>query len=130
RVVAYCLGGSDSACCLSLIFACCLLFSSAAPATQLYSLSLHDALPISCAAGRRRTAGSFRQCQRQPSARAVRGRAGRDPGQEGRSEEHTSELQSRENLVCRLLLEKKKNIRQKCTVSTMRITPAMIQMHI
>src|SRR5690606_41094657 len=29
---------------------------------------------------------------------------------EGRSEEHTSELQSRENLVCRLLLEKKKNI--------------------
>src|SRR5690606_41536322 len=32
---------------------------------------------------------------------------GRDPG-EGRSEEHTSELQSRENLVCRLLLEKKK----------------------
>src|SRR5436309_5330174 len=41
---------------------------------------------------------------------------GRDP--EGRSEEHTSELQSRENLVCRLLLEKKKcnnNFRKYCS---------------
>src|SRR5690606_40505531 len=38
--------------------------------------------------------------------RAVRGSGG--PSQPSRSEEHTSELQSRENLVCRLLLEKKK----------------------
>src|SRR5690606_39512052 len=36
----------------------------------------------------------------------------------GRSEEHTSELQSRENLVCRLLLEKKKRIRQQKTCDT------------
>src|SRR5690606_41642752 len=35
-------------------------------------------------------------------------RADEQPGPQGRSEEHTSELQSRENLVCRLLLEKKK----------------------
>src|SRR5690606_9620715 len=42
-----------------------------------------------------------------------RRRAGLPPGRDlaaGRSEEHTSELQSRENLVCRLLLEKKKDI--------------------
>src|SRR5690606_39873505 len=37
-----------------------------------------------------------------------RGRSGRAPARRPRSEEHTSELQSRENLVCRLLLEKKK----------------------
>src|SRR5206468_4441870 len=42
---------------------------------------------------------------RQPRARGVRGEGGRT----ARSEEHTSELQSRSDLVCRLLLEKKKN---------------------
>src|SRR5690606_41723006 len=51
----------------------------------------------------------FRSCGRRPGPGAVAGRAtGRWPGQQLRSEEHTSELQSRENLVCRLLLEKKK----------------------
>src|SRR6266446_1333027 len=61
--------------------------------TEIYTLSLHDALPISTA--RRRS----------PSAMAPRG-----PGstRRRRSEEHTSELQSPCNLVCRLLLEKKK----------------------
>src|SRR6266511_1977188 len=43
-------------------------------------------------------------------ARPCRHRGGVDGGRGQRSEEHTSELQSRENLVCRLLLEKKKNI--------------------
>src|SRR2546430_5372962 len=43
--------------------------------------------------------------------RAVRGGAGSD-GRAGRSEEHTSELQSQSNLVCRLLLEKKKWIKR------------------
>src|SRR5690606_41884163 len=42
---------------------------------------------------------------------ARRAEPGRLRAQRARSEEHTSELQSRENLVCRLLLEKKKNIR-------------------
>src|SRR3712207_6867937 len=41
-------------------------------------------------------------------ARARRGAGADDPGPPGRSEEHTSELQSRQYLVCRLLLEKKK----------------------
>src|SRR3712207_9552248 len=75
--------------------------------TEIYTLSLHDALPI-C---RRRPAlpGAER---RQPRRRGPRGV---ERPQElvhrltGRSEEHTSELQSRQYLVCRLLLEKKKN---------------------
>src|SRR3712207_8451905 len=75
--------------------------------TEIYTLSLHDALPIlspqqiQCggvtdAAGHRVTDHAL-----QSSSSAHRS--------EGRSEEHTSELQSRQYLVCRLLLEKKKN---------------------
>src|SRR6266446_10768922 len=58
--------------------------------TEIYTLSLHDALPI-WACGK---AGWWRTLRTLPRA--------------GRSEEHTSELQSPCNLVCRLLLEKKK----------------------
>src|SRR5438093_2024832 len=48
-----------------------------------------------------------------PGARELRGRARRSAlGRAARSEEHTSELQSLTNLVCRLLLEKKKNIKK------------------
>src|SRR5690606_40294050 len=71
------------------------LFNETAP-TEIYTLSLHDALPI-YAAGLSRLGVH----QRLQPAR---------PDLPRRSEEHTSELQSRENLVCRLLLEKKKNI--------------------
>src|SRR5699024_12098704 len=78
------------------------------PATsQIYTLSLHDALPIShCPPGEARLAQDL-CCY--SSNGPVRGRHSptRDLGQ-GRSEEHTSELQSRFDLVCRLLLEKKK----------------------
>src|SRR5690242_21491999 len=63
--------------------------------TEIYTLSLHDALPISGDPGPTRRRG------RSP-ARAGCPRAAR------RSEEHTSELQSHVNLVCRLLLERKK----------------------
>src|SRR2546430_12350593 len=45
---------------------------------------------------------------RTPLRRRARARLHRDPGYRERSEEHTSELQSQSNLVCRLLLEKKK----------------------
>src|SRR5690554_7748714 len=65
--------------------------------TEIYTLSLHDALPIYQKP--RRFARKF--CQR----RAAMGES-RKPRR--RSEEHTSELQSRPHLVCRLLLEKKK----------------------
>src|SRR5690606_41833708 len=93
-----------------------------APPTETYTLSLHDALPISrtCAAGTcRGSDGRGRRCRcagaatsrwprsRRPAARPRRRRRGCAP-RARRSEEHTSELQSRENLVCRLLLEKKK----------------------
>src|SRR6478672_13736930 len=64
--------------------------------TEIYTLSLHDALPISGPGPSRRASGRPRP----------RGRSGSSPGREiGR---HTSELQSRSDLVCRLLLEKKK----------------------
>src|SRR5690242_20977323 len=71
--------------------------------TEIYTLSLHDALPISTACGKEIDfvlgveAGVTTLC---PCSRAI--------SQYGRSEEHTSELQSHVNLVCRLLLEKKK----------------------
>src|SRR5258708_23778946 len=72
--------------------------------TEIYTLSLHDALPI---------------CVRHPQQRWDRGgfvatgpgAAGRRSGRARRSEEHTSELQSPDHLVCRLLLEKKKKAR-------------------
>src|SRR5256885_4498275 len=66
--------------------------------TEIYTLSLHDALPISHPRGRlHQPRGAVRR----------RGSVGRCV----RSEEHTSELQSPCNLVCRLLLEKKKDQR-------------------
>src|SRR5690606_41283897 len=96
------------------------------PTTVLYTLSLHDALPISfpprrpgaCRPeraqhpARRRWPGLADRLRPRPSARTGRRLAAGQPGTAAafagqRSEEHTSELQSRENLVCRLLLEKK-----------------------
>src|SRR5690606_41274057 len=103
-------------------------FMHGPPTSQTYTLSLHDALPIlrderdrhaalpddlavvehelpGDAAQQRRLAGAVAADQRDPLAGVDR-----EVGAvEQRSEEHTSELQSRENLVCRLLLEKKKN---------------------
>src|SRR5690606_41522718 len=92
------------------------------PTTPIYTLSLHDALPIyRCApptdghapCGATHPAGHVPGI---PSAHRVAPsalRGGRHPAPSlpalPRSEEHTSELQSRENLVCRLLLEKKKH---------------------
>src|SRR6266849_10849937 len=62
--------------------------------TEIYTLSLHDALPIYASKGvMQHSVGQF-------------GQAGAECRR--RSEEHTSELQSRVDLVCRLLLEKKK----------------------
>src|SRR5690242_21502197 len=75
-------------------------FFNDTPTPEIYTLSLHDALPISftqfSAFARIRAAVVF------PTPRAP---------EKMRSEEHTSELQSHVNLVCRLLLEKKKTAR-------------------
>src|SRR5436305_15117142 len=74
--------------------------------TEIYTLSLHDALPISLRS----------PVARSPGWAAIRMRASyfHRPNARltctGRSEEHTSELQSRPHLVCRLLLEKKKHL--------------------
>src|SRR3712207_6935095 len=91
----------------------CFFFNGTAT-TEIYTHSLHDALPISQS---RSTAaiprlfsrhalgtGTTMACGQSFVARAI-GIAERTPN---RSEEHTSELQSRQYLVCRLLLEKKK----------------------
>src|SRR3712207_9026765 len=86
--------------------------------TEIYTLSLHDALPISSLRALRAFAEVCRAGGVAPAARAL----GVSPsavshlvhelertlGVALRSEEHTSELQSRQYLVCRLLLEKKK----------------------
>src|SRR5438105_11432750 len=77
----------------------CFFFHETAT-TEIYTLSLHDALPI----WRRSEAGA--PAARRPEARARTLDA--RPQLDARSEEHTSELQSRVDLVCRLLLEKKK----------------------
>src|ERR1039457_7739012 len=77
------------------MFPCCCLFFffffNDTATTEIYTLSLHDALPI-CPRG----SGGWWKIPAGPS------------GIFHRSEEHTSELQSPCNLVCRLLLEKKK----------------------
>src|SRR5438132_9662055 len=97
------------------------LFSATAP-TEIYTLSLHDALPISQESVHRRTgqpAVAIHQGQhcRLPvgDRRAATRKNRRAASWEVRSEEHTSELQSHSDLVCRLLLEKKKHARSAST---------------
>src|SRR5206468_12846273 len=98
-----------------------IFFFIPTPTPEIYTLSLHDALPISARrwSGSRTTGSSGPDPGRAGSRLARRGRARRrcrrsrretrsSPDRTIRSEEHTSELQSRSDLVCRLLLEKKK----------------------
>src|SRR2546430_12673350 len=75
--------------------------------TEIYTLSLHDALPICNFLGNTKLNGSYVKVL--PSA-SLRFALKHDTNLRVvyRSEEHTSELQSQSNLVCRLLLEKKK----------------------
>src|SRR2546430_12234575 len=79
--------------------------------TEIYTLSLHDALPISSSPGLMRgcSFGKSRSCWRRFCASCKYSWKQRcESSGLARSEEHTSELQSQSNLVCRLLLEKKK----------------------
>src|SRR6266536_63845 len=64
--------------------------------TELYTLSLHDALPISACRVQHNAASNVNRTGRPAAARS--------DGYDRRSEEHTSELQSRVDLVCRVLL--------------------------
>src|SRR3712207_9570841 len=78
--------------------------------TEIYTLSLHDALPISARVRRRRRdagGGDRRGAAHGAVLRRLDDRVGEHDRGGARSEEHTSELQSRQYLVCRLLLEKK-----------------------
>src|SRR2546422_8609236 len=95
---------------MSFIF---FFFFNDTATTEIYTLSLHDALPICPADGRSVIETSMRPVPVvlvQPGGKL----GGAKPrvvigASISRSEEHTSELQSRLHLVCRLLLEKKKN---------------------
>src|SRR5258708_14896169 len=87
--------------------------------TEIYTLSLHDALPISDQARAQRSHLPLRDPQRG----AQGGQARRADGVRRtakRSEEHTSELQSPDHLVCRLLLEKKNTTTPTSTTTTPR----------
>src|SRR2546426_8292582 len=107
--------------CLSLFF-----FNDTAT-TEIYTLSLHDALPILpiCLG---------RHCFGGGGARLPAFRRGDAVARDRRSEEHTSELQSPCNLVCRLLLEKKKEHRTRACASGPRQsrrlrTPPAVRLH-
>src|SRR3712207_7829553 len=83
---------------------CVVFFFNDTATTEIYTLSLHDALPIWLAVP---------HADRLAAMLSLAGRAlvfvPSRLARHKRSEEHTSELQSRQYLVCRLLLEKKKN---------------------
>src|SRR5258708_27729228 len=101
-------------------------FNDTAP-TEIYTLPLHDALPISALWQRTVRATVAARDHRQHPDHHCRGtgrgkpwrllrpdrRAARHGAKPCRSEEHTSELQSPDHLVCRLLLEKKKKVHSK-----------------
>src|SRR3712207_8404280 len=101
---------------------CFFFFFNDTATTEIYTLSLHDALPISWPP---RSGGSGPPGP--ASAPPTPPRAGRPAAAPAaapfpatpawRSEEHTSELQSRQYLVCRLLLEKKKKTHSQLTMS-------------
>src|SRR2546422_8593096 len=90
--------------------ACFFFFFNDTATTEIYTLSLHDALPI-CRHQRTRDRGGGGRGDDHGDERGQERDGRHHRRHRGRSEEHTSELQSRLHLVCRLLLEKKKNTR-------------------
>src|SRR5256885_13212340 len=93
----------------------CFFFFNDTATTEIYTLSLHDALPI-----------SIRVTREHIERALAHGAGGAEYGDADRSEEHTSELQSPCNLVCRLLLEKKKKEARKLILV---IESAVIKQH-
>src|SRR2546430_7219827 len=80
----------------------CFFFFNDTATTEIYTLSLHDALPIWAPPYAEHQKRGVKQLTPPHWAGSP------EPAARARSEEHTSELQSQSNLVCRLLLEKKK----------------------
>src|SRR2546429_5725695 len=87
----------------------CFFFFNDTATTEIYTLSLHDALPICQHAIRSRSCSPVGRASTAVASTVNGPSRGSSP--RPRSEEHTSELQSRLHLVCRLLLEKKKKPR-------------------
>src|SRR3712207_9387404 len=92
-----------------------MVFFNDTATTEIYTLSLHDALPISnsrfdvsCSARSTTSCGRPLTASTAPVQKTLPTTAASCRTVFSRSEEHTSELQSRQYLVCRLLLEKKK----------------------
>src|SRR5204863_9232389 len=109
---------------------CYFSIFNAAATTEIYTLSLHDALPISSKAYDEAIAAASKaydeaiapasKAYAEAIAPASKAYAEALAAAWKRSEEHTSELQSRRDLVCRLLLEKKKKHNHTSTHHTCR----------
>src|SRR5687768_18596509 len=106
-IICFCITSFATICSIKHIAIIMYFFFNDTATTKIYTLSLHDALPISF------SGGSFAMSATRNLPAMFRATAAGSRPLTGRSEEHTSELQSRLHLVCRLLLEKKKkqNIR-------------------
>src|SRR5256885_10717324 len=99
------------------VFGFAFFFFNDTATTEIYTLSLHDALPIS---------GSKRGTHLSLSLERLEALVSQPLTRVGlRSEEHTSELQSPCNLVCRLLLEKKKKVIRPPVIADARAIPAI-----
>src|SRR5438034_698413 len=96
--------------CVRFCASCFFFFCNDPAPTEIYTLSLHDALSI-CGTSPTRSATSPTSTRPPSAPRSARGNS--TPRSPRRSEEHTSELQSHSDLVCRLLLEKKKLAKNK-----------------
>src|SRR5438477_9084398 len=97
---------SLSATSLYLKFAGQYFFYNEWASTEIYTLSLHDALPI-CLTPRSTASGLMIRGSERTDSSCILPAGSIRSCRSSRSEEHTSELQSHVNLVCRLLLEKK-----------------------
>src|SRR3712207_6871229 len=97
--------------------------------TEIYTLSLHDALPIYWLPTSEAIASAAAIFISSLMLRAFASSAPRKMPGKARSEEHTSELQSRQYLVCRLLLEKKKTTNSYSMNLTLRFNLKSIQMY-
>src|SRR5687768_18343797 len=112
---------------LSTLYVTFSFFFNDTATTEIYTLSLHDALPISLRLDERLELD--RDLGLELVGQRGHGRVELDlsAGDRDRSEEHTSELQSRLHLVCRLLLEKKKK-KKKSTTQPQRSTQHLYAM--
>src|SRR2546425_10141540 len=99
------------------LFTTFFFFFNDTATTEIYTLSLHDALPISCvpthSAQEEKTRLTFLEPLERVDQASLHQKENQRTPRRDRSEEHTSELQSLAYLVCRLLLEKKKKKQRK-----------------